>query len=156
MPLLLTLVATAWQMTGLVDQRRAAHPVSAVAPVGQAPEAGGGRLRQATANCIALDRVRSTQIISGTGIVYHMAGRTRFINRLRSGADRLAEGQIMLVRSPHRLLCSGDIVYLLDGLTGSTISFVGLGAFEQYAGEGGRTADSHGPITREAEVSPSQ
>jgi len=156
LPLLLTLAATALHMAGPADARPAAHQPGAAASVEDGPEPETGRGRGGASHCIALDRVRSTQIISGTGIIYHMAGRMRFINRLRSGADRLVEGQIMLVRSPHRLLCSGDIVYLLDGLTGSTVSFVGLGAFERYAQEGDRADLLHGPVVGDTALDSSQ
>lgn len=86
----------------------------------------------ANTDCIALDRVRSTRIIRGTGIVYEMSRRTRFINRLRSGARHLSEGQVLLIRRHGPLLCAGDTVYLVDGLTGAAVSFVGLGVFERY------------------------
>ncbi len=88
----------------------------------------------ATAECLALAQVRATRIIAGTGIVYQISSRRQFINRVRGNADMLQEGQIMHVRTSGSMLCAGDIVYLLDGLTGASVRFVGLGKFERYDG----------------------
>lgn len=88
----------------------------------------------ATAQCLSLAQVRATRIIAGTGIVYRISSRRQFINRVRGDADMLKEGQIMHIRTSGSLLCAGDVVYLLDGLTGSSVRFVGLGRFEPYDG----------------------
>lgn len=84
----------------------------------------------AARECLAMHRVRSARIISGTGIEYELTRRERFINRVRGRARGLAQGQVMLVRSSGPLLCAGDTVYILDGTTGAVVSFVGLGRFE--------------------------
>lgn len=84
------------------------------------------------AECLALDQVRATRIIAGTGIVYKVSNHRQFINRVRGQGDALADGQVLHIRSKGPLLCAGDVVYLLDGLTGASVSFVGLGRFERY------------------------
>lgn len=86
----------------------------------------------ATAQCLALAQVRATRVIAGTGIVYRISSRRQFINRVRGDADMLKEGQIIHIRTSGSLLCAGDVVYLLDGLTGTSVRFVGLGRFEPY------------------------
>lgn len=83
-------------------------------------------------DCLMLDQVRSTRIIPGTGIVYVVSSRRQFINRVRGSAGALAEGQVMVIRRTGPLLCAGDVVQLVDGLTGAATSFVGLGKFEHY------------------------
>lgn len=88
----------------------------------------------ATAQCLALAQVRATRIIAGTGIVYRISSRRQFINRVRGDAAMLKEGQILHIRTGGSLLCAGDVVYLLDGLTGTSVRFVGLGSFEPYDG----------------------
>ncbi|PXW78364.1 hypothetical protein C7451_10234 [Blastomonas natatoria] len=85
----------------------------------------------AAATCIASHRIRSTRIIRGAGIIYEMAGRKRYINRLRFGASQLDQRDIILIRSPSGLLCAGDTLQLIDGVTGSRSIFVGLGSFER-------------------------
>lgn len=83
-------------------------------------------------NCIAMNRVRSTRIIAGEGIVYQLTGRKAVINRPRHGGKRLARNQILITRTSGPMLCAGDIVHLADGLPGMTTGFVALGRFEHY------------------------
>lgn len=82
--------------------------------------------------CIALNRIRSTRIIAGEGIVYQMAGRKAVINRPRHGGARLARDQILITRTRGAMLCAGDIVHLADSLPGMTAGFVALGRFETH------------------------
>lgn len=85
----------------------------------------------AAATCISTHRIRSTRIVRGTGIIYEMSGKKRYINRLRFGAAQLDQRDIILIRSPSGLLCAGDTLQLIDGVTGSRSIFVGLGSFER-------------------------
>ena len=91
-----------------------------------------GQPIRATTNCIALHRVRSTRIIAGEGIVYHMTGQRALINRPRHGGARLARHQILITRTSGSLLCAGDIVHLADSLPGITTGVIALGRFEAY------------------------
>lgn len=86
----------------------------------------------AAATCISTHRVRSTRIVRGTGIIYEMSGRKRYINRLRFGASQLDQRDFILIRSPSGLLCAGDVLQLIDGVTGGRSIIVGLGRFERF------------------------
>lgn len=83
-------------------------------------------------DCIALHRVRSTRILAGHGIVYHMNGDRLLINRVRQGASLLNRNQVLVTRTTSAMLCAGDIVQLAYSGPGMSAGSVALGRFELY------------------------
>lgn len=82
-------------------------------------------------NCIALTRSRSSTIIDGIAIVYH-SGARMYVNRPRSGADRLNDNVILVNRSIGSQLCSVDTLDLIDRGSQIQRGFVILGDFVPY------------------------
>jgi hypothetical protein len=90
-----------------------------------------GRVPGKPVQCIFLPQVRSTQIISGTAIVYD-AGRTLYVNRPESGARWMSSGDVLVTKPHANQLCNVDIVRLLDQGTHFQRGSVGLGDFVPY------------------------
>jgi hypothetical protein len=90
-----------------------------------------GRVPGKPVNCIYLPQIRSTQVISGTAIVYD-AGRTIFVNRPEGGARSLSSGDVLVTKPHANQLCSVDIVRVFDQGTHFERGFVNLGDFVPY------------------------
>jgi hypothetical protein len=91
-----------------------------------------GRVAGEPVACMDLDRVRSSRIIDRNAILYKTGG-TVYVNRLRSGAGRLDEDDIMVIRSSMSRICRGEAVELVDRGSHIAASFVLLGDFIPYA-----------------------
>lgn len=104
-----------------------------------APEAGEvklaevleGRVAGEPVDCINLRRVRSTQIIDDTAIVYD-AGSTVYVNRPRAGADSLDRWDTLVTKLHSSQLCRIDTVNLYDTGARMQTGFVFLGDFVPY------------------------
>ena len=90
-----------------------------------------GRVAGEPQDCIYLPRIRSSEIIDGTAIVYD-AGSTIYVNRPRSGADTLDDDDIMVTDTHGASLCRIDVVRLHDRTSFFYDGFVGLGDFVPY------------------------
>ena len=90
-----------------------------------------GRVAGEPQDCIYLPRIRSSEIIDGTAIVYD-AGSTIYVNRPRSGADTLDDDDIMVTDTHGSSLCRIDVVRLHDRTSFFYDGFVGLGDFVPY------------------------
>jgi hypothetical protein len=90
-----------------------------------------GRVPGKPVDCIYLPQIRSTQVISGTAIVYD-AGRTIFVNRPEGGARSLSSGDVLVTKPHANQLCSVDIVRVFDQGTRFERGFVNLGDFVPY------------------------
>lgn len=82
-------------------------------------------------NCIDMSRVRSSQIVNDTALVYD-AGSIIYVNRPRSGADQLNRMDAQLLRTPIGRLCSIDVVQMIDPVSGMMTGLVFLGDFVPY------------------------
>lgn len=91
-----------------------------------------GRVPGKPVDCINLRDIQSTEIIDRTAIVYHMLGRTVYVNRLRGGSPSLDDDDILVTDTHSSQLCSIDIVRLLDRTSHFPNGFVNLGQFEPY------------------------
>lgn len=90
-----------------------------------------GRVAGEPVDCIDLHRVRGTQIITDTAIVYD-AGSTIYVNRPRAGADSLDRWDTLVTRLYSSRLCSIDTVRLFDTSSRMTTGVVFLGEFVPY------------------------
>jgi hypothetical protein len=109
-------------------------PVAAASPTGEAKLAKilDGRVAGQPVDCIYLPRIRSTQVVNGTAIVYD-AGPTIYVNRPASGAETLSSSDVLVTKTHIAQLCSIDIVRLFDqGTPRIERGFVNLGSFVPY------------------------
>ena len=90
-----------------------------------------GRVAGEPQDCIYLPRIRSSEIIDGTAIVYD-AGSTIYVNRPRNGAYALDDDDIMVTDVHGSTLCSIDVVRLHDRTSFFYDGFVGLDEFVPY------------------------
>ena len=90
-----------------------------------------GRVAGEPVNCLYLPRIRDTQIIPKTAIVYS-AGSVLYVNRPKSGASQLHEDDVLVTNLHGHHLCSIDVVDLVDNTTWLPGGFVFLGDFVPY------------------------
>ena len=105
-----------------------AAPVDREAELARALE---GRVAGAPVSCIDLHRVRSSQVIPNTAIIYN-AGGTLYVNRPRAGAQSLNKWDALVTRLPTTRLCSVDSVRLVEPNTGMMTGVVMLDEFVPY------------------------
>lgn len=100
-------------------------------PEQQLERALRGRVAGEPVDCVNLRNVRSSQVISGTAILYE-AGNTIYVNRPRSGAESLSDFAVQVVEPFNSRLCSIDTVRLVDRGSGTFRGVVFLGEFVPY------------------------
>ena len=91
----------------------------------------GNRVAGEPVDCIDLHRVRSSQIIDDTAIVYRV-GSTLYVNRPRAGAESLNRWDTMVTRTFGNRLCSVDTVRMVDLSSRMMTGLVFLGDFVPY------------------------
>jgi hypothetical protein len=94
-----------------------------------------GRVAGDPVQCIDLHRVRSSQVINDTAIVWD-AGGVVYVSRPVNGADSLDENDTMVLRLPTTQLCNVDTVTMVDRVSGMLTGIVFLGDFIPYRREG--------------------
>ena len=102
-----------------------------LSPEAQLAKALDGRVAGEPVNCISLNRVRSSQIIDDTAILYE-AGSTIYVNRPRSGRESLDRWDTLVTKLFTSQLCSTDVVHLFDTSSRIQTGFVFLGEFVPY------------------------
>jgi len=90
-----------------------------------------GRVAGDPVQCIDLHRVRSSQIINDTAIVWD-AGGVLYVNRPDNGADSLNRNDTMVLRLPTNQLCNVDTIQMVDRVSGTLTGIVFLGDFVPY------------------------
>jgi hypothetical protein len=90
-----------------------------------------GRVAGEPVHCIDMHRVRGTQVISGTAIIYD-AGGVLYVNRPDSGADQLNQWDTMVTRLWNTQLCDVDTITLVDQSSRTFSGVVFLGDFVPY------------------------
>jgi hypothetical protein len=90
-----------------------------------------GRVAEAPVDCIDLNRVRSSRVITDTAIIYDMGG-VLYVNRPTNGAEELNQWDTMVTRTPSTRLCSVDTVTMVDQGSHSFRGVVFLGEFVPY------------------------
>lgn len=109
----------------------AAPAYARVSPEQALEKAIEGRVAGEPVSCINLRRIRSSQIIDRTAIVYDM-GSVVYVNRPRSGARSLDHWDVLVTRPFSSQLCSIDVVELYDPSVGMQTGLVFLGDFVPY------------------------
>ena len=93
-----------------------------------------GRVAGEPVQCIDLHRIRSSQVINDTAIVYD-AGSVLYVNRPDNGADSLDDNDTMVTRLFTTQLCNIDTVTMVDRVSGTMTGIVFLGDFIPYRRE---------------------
>ncbi|HMG45954.1 MAG TPA: hypothetical protein VK614_00640 [Allosphingosinicella sp.] len=93
-----------------------------------------GRVAGDPVQCIDLHRIRSSQVINDTAIVWD-AGGVVYVSRPVNGADSLDENDTMVLRLPTTQLCNVDTVTMVDRVSGMLTGVVFLGDFIPYRRE---------------------
>jgi len=107
---------------------------AAAAPVDREAELAhrlAGRVAGDPVQCIDLHRVRSSQVINDTAIIYD-AGSILYVNRPDSGADSLNRNDTMVTRLYTTQLCNTDTVQMVDRPSGAMTGLIFLGDFVPY------------------------
>lgn len=92
-----------------------------------------GRTAGAPTDCINLSDIASSQVVSGTAIIYRMRNGTMYLNRPESGASFLSRDDILVTDTHSSRLCRIDIVRLVDSGSHMPNGTVGLGHFIPYS-----------------------
>ncbi|MDB5697675.1 MAG: hypothetical protein JWN69_479 [Alphaproteobacteria bacterium] len=90
-----------------------------------------GRVPGKPVSCIDFHRVRSSQIIDHTAIVYD-AGSTLYVNRPTAGLSSLDGWDYMVSTPSVSQICNVDIVHLVDKGTHIENGSISLGQFVPY------------------------
>lgn len=90
-----------------------------------------GRVAGDPVQCIDLHRVRSSQVIDDTAIIYD-AGSVLYVNRPDAGADSLDSNDTMINRLFTTQLCNIDTVQMVDRVAGTMTGIIFLGDFIPY------------------------
>jgi hypothetical protein len=90
-----------------------------------------GRVAGEPVQCIDLHRIRSSQVINDTAIIYD-AGSVLYVNRPDNGADSLDRNDTMVTRLFTTQLCNIDTVQMVDPMSGMMTGIVFLGDFVPY------------------------
>src|ERR1044072_9229228 len=122
---LLPLLAASMLMSGAAAQAKPADHEAELA------RRLAGRVAGETVHCIDLHRARSSQVIDGTAIVWD-AGSILHVNRPRTGAEELDEGDTMVLRLSSTQLCNVDATRMVDRVSGMMTGLVFLGDFVPY------------------------
>ena len=109
----------------------AAAQAAPVDPEVELDRAIEGRVAGEPVDCITLSRIRSTQIIPDTAIIYEV-GNTLYVNRPRAGARGLDRSDTLVSRPFSNRLCSIDTLQLYDTSARMTHGAVFLGEFVPY------------------------
>jgi hypothetical protein len=125
---LLPLITAATMLAGGALQ---AAPAAAPDREAELAHALRGRVAGEPVHCIDLHRIRSSQIIPDTAIVYD-AGGVVYVNRPVNGADSLNRHDMMVTRLPSTRLCNVDTVTMLDPSSQTMTGIVFLGDFVPY------------------------
>ncbi|HSX57382.1 MAG TPA: hypothetical protein VLG14_18925 [Sphingomonas sp.] len=90
-----------------------------------------GRVAGKPVKCLPTHAMDNSTVINGTAIVYRSGSRL-YVNRPRSGADRLDDDDILLTKLYGSQLCNVDKVDLIDRSSRMWSGFVLLGDFVPY------------------------
>lgn len=91
------------------------------------------RVAGAPQNCVQRSLLRYTDVIDHKAIVYTSSSGSRlYVNEPTAGLPDLDDGDVLVMRSPSGLVCSNDVVDLVDRYTQLPRGFVRLGQFVPY------------------------
>ena len=112
----------------------AAKPLSERTPQAEAAltQALAGRVAGAPQSCIALFGMGATRIIDRRTILFEGPGGVIWRNDIPQACAGLAPDRAIVTRTSTGMLCSGDIVRIIDPPSATTFGSCGLGKFTPY------------------------
>lgn len=90
-----------------------------------------GRVAGKPVKCLPTYSMQNSTVIDRTAIVYR-AGSTLYVNRPKSGAEQLDDGDVLVTKLTGSQLCNVDKVDLVDSASRMWNGFVVLGDFVPY------------------------
>lgn len=116
-----------------------AAPFALLAVAGTAGAANGvekrlaGRVPGPPQHCVQRALLRYADVIDHRAIVYTASGGTRlYVNEPTAGLPDLDDRDVLVMRSSSPLVCSDDVVDLVDRYSQEPRGFVRLGQFVPY------------------------
>jgi hypothetical protein len=126
-----TLIAAALVALGTTAATAAPEDKAVVRHETELAKALKGKVAGAPVDCIQLRDIRSTRVIDRTAIVYELTGGRTYVNR-PDGANTLDWTDILVTDTRSPMLCSIDVVRLVDRTSLMPSGFVGLNKFVPY------------------------
>lgn len=92
-----------------------------------------GRTAGAPISCIQLTRIRSSEIVDATAVIYKESPRRWYVNQPDGGrCDMLNPRRILITRTPSNQLCGNDLITIAEAGSPITYGACGLGKFVPY------------------------
>lgn len=92
-----------------------------------------GRTAGEPVSCIQLTRVRSSEIVDETAIIYKESSRRWYVNQPDGGRCPMLEPRrILITRTPSGQLCGNDLITIAEAGSPITFGACGLGKFVPY------------------------
>lgn len=95
-------------------------------------EALEGRVRGEPQDCVPMRAVRGNRSIGDSAILFEGVGDTVWVNRPAGGCPSLDFGRSLLITTTMTQLCRGEIVSVIDPVSGTSFGGCGLGEFVPY------------------------
>jgi uncharacterized protein DUF6491 len=95
-------------------------------------EALAGRTPGPPVSCVSQRGLGSNRAIGDQAILFEATGDTVYVNRPAGGCPGLGFGRTLVIRTTISQLCRGDIVTVLDPVSGTEYGGCGLGDFIPY------------------------
>jgi hypothetical protein len=92
-----------------------------------------GRSAGEPVSCIQLTRIRSSEIIDSTAVIYKESARRWYVNQPDHGrCAMLNPRRIIITRTPSTQLCGNDLITIAEAGSPITYGACGLGKFVPY------------------------
>jgi hypothetical protein len=95
-------------------------------------EALAGRSEGPAVSCVNQRDLRGNRSIGEGVILFTGPGGTVYVNRPAAGCPRIDSGRTLLTRTSSTQLCRGDIVTVVEPMSGMQYGSCGLGDFTPY------------------------
>lgn len=83
-----------------------------------------------TRTCLPLSQIRRIQTVDDQTLLFHMRGRTKYVNHLAQTCNGLKRNSF-IHRTPMNSYCSMDIITVADMISGMQLGSCPLGKFER-------------------------
>lgn len=92
-----------------------------------------GRTAGDPVSCIQLTRIRSSEIVDATAVIYKESARRWYVNQPDGGrCNGLDPRRILITRTPSSQLCGNDLITIAEADSPITYGACGLGKFTPY------------------------
>ena len=92
-----------------------------------------GRTAGDPVSCIQLTRIRSSEIVDATAVIYKESAKRWYVNQPDGGrCDMLTPRRILITRTSGSQLCGNDLITIAEAGSPITYGACGLGRFVPY------------------------